>query len=201
MKVVAGVEPAFASAYDDAVDAGIRAAAQAGKVHAVGSCGLGNAGEALPDGRLGSAVPSASARMHAFERQITIAREFGLPLIVQANGAHAQTREALEGEGFPLDCVLVRAFSGSDDDLRAWVQAGSYISFGGWSADDPTELARLVELVPTDRVLVESCAPQETIDQLAGLPARCDQVVFVADAMRSYVSAEQLASNAAAFYG
>ena len=136
----------------------------------------------------------------AFKRQIAIAHEFDLSLVVQANGAHADTREALEGEGFPTDRVLVRGFRGTDDELQAWTQAGSYVSFGGWSADDPIELCRQTRLVPEDRILVESCAPEETLDLLAGLPARCDQVVFVADVIGGHVGAQQLMSNAAVFY-
>lgn len=208
MKVIAGVEPAYAEAYDDEVDSAIRSAVKTGKVHAIGSCGLGLAGVVQrsgtfeqnqsmeSDGEIRKAVCK-----DAFKRQIAIASEFDLPLIVQANGEHAEARGVLEGEGFPTGQALVRAFRGTDEELQEWVQAGSYVSFGGWSTDDPIELCHQVQLVPANRVLVESCAPEETIDLLAGLPARCDQVVFTADVIRNQINAQQLMQNASELFG
>ena len=192
--MIAGVDPRHAASYDEKVDERIRAAVQAGKVHAIGSCGL-NAANSNDANREDSLVEE-----QAFRSQIKIAREFDLPLVVQAGGSHLRAHEILLEEAYPFDQVLVRAFDGSREDLQRWVQAGCYVSFGGWSADDPLALCRLVDNVPTDRVLVESGAPDQAIDLLSGYPSRCDQVVFVADAIISHVSAQQLAANAAAFY-
>ena len=191
MKVVVGVSPENAASYDDTVDAGIRACVKAGKVQAMGPCGL-----------VSNSAPAeaADAIGRAFHCQVAIAREFHLPLIVEANGAHERTFGALEKEGFPFDRLAVRAFNGTDDDLRRWVEASSYVSFGADSANSPMELRHQVELVAPDRVLVESGAPEQTLDSLAGYPARCDQVVYVAEAITSLVPAKQLATNASEFF-
>ena len=184
-----------ASQYDDEIDDALRAAASSGKVHAIGGCGL-----SLQDQAGETGESSSDDRLLSFRRQIAIARDFDLPLVVQANGAHQAALNLLHEEGFPLECTMVRAFDGSDDELTAWAGAGAFVSFGGWSADDPLKLNRQVKLMPVDRVLVESGAPEETIDKLAGFPARMDQVVFVADALISLVPADQLMSNAESFY-
>ena len=186
MKVAVGVESRSASSYDDTVEAIIREAAQAGQVHAIGSCGL--------------ALDGGEAQEHAFESQVAIAAEFDLPLILNASGNHARMLALLKSESFPLERTLAHAFEGSDDELILWVEAGCYVSFSGKSANDPGKLLHQAKIVPANRLLVESGAPDEALDALSGQPPRCDQSVFVAEIVRERVSAEQIAKNADAFY-
>jgi len=185
-KVAIGVDAAYANQFDDDVEAALRTAAHEGKAHAIGSCGLSDAG--------------SNAQKDAFLRQVAIAQEFELPLIVQSNGAHAETLAILNGTDFPLGRVLVHAFNGTDDELQLWAQAGCYVSFNGARANDAEALLKQATLVSPDRVLVESGAPADALDELSGYPARCDQSVFAAAAILPHVSAEQLAANAAAFF-
>ena len=188
IKVAIGVAAYNAPYYSDEIDEALRrtAAEQPKLVRAIGSCGLGES----PD----------DARERAFAAQVAIAHDAGLRLIVDANGAHALHVSALRDEAFPFERVLVRAFDGSPDDLALWAQAGAYVSFSAYAAEDPAELNRLAGMLDPRRVLVESGAPEQSFDLLAGYPARCDQVVFVADAMRTTVAATQLAANADEFY-
>ena len=166
-----GVAPEHASSYDDAVEDAIREAVAAKRKHvcAIGSCGLdGNAEQAQRD---------------AFKRQIELARELGLPLIVEAEGAYTEALEELSAQGVPERGVLLRAFSGTDEELSAWILAGAYVSFDVRVTADRASSARQAKLVPAERLLVESGAPALVADVLAGSEPRPDQVVFAADVL------------------
>ena len=188
IKAAIGVASQNANRYDDEIDTVLRhaAAEQPKLVRAIGSCGLGS--------------DFNDAQRRSFAAQVAIARDFDLSLVVDANGAHARHLDALRKKKFPLQRVLVRAFDGTPDDLALWADAGAYVSFSAKAADDPVGLNRLVSMIDPYRVLVESGAPDEVLDLLAGYPARCDQVVFIADVIRATIPAAVLAANADEFY-
>ena len=92
--------------------------------------------------------------------------------------------------------MALRAFDGTAAQLEAWMQWGSYVSFDARAADDPTRFRELAGLVPPERLLLESGAPDRVASCLQGYPARADQVVFVADALAGALPVSRTGINA-----
>lgn len=92
-----------------------------------------------------------------FEKQIILAKELDLPIIVHDREAHADTLELLkkyEPKG------VVHCFSGSAESAQEILKIGMYIGFGGAvtfkNAKKPLEV---VEMLPLDRLLLETDCP------------------------------------------
>ena len=192
-----GVAPEHASQMNDDVEDQIRQLASDKRVNAIGSCGL--------------SVPDDASQVETFARHIRLAKECEKPLIVDAEGAYDEALSILLREGLPEAGVLVRAFAGTEEQLRVWVDAGCYVSFDNRVTFEPERFCRLARLVPGDRILIESGAvpangnagetsargagEAHVVAPLAEYPPRPDQVVFVADALLGVCKPGQLTMN------
>ena len=92
-----------------------------------------------------------------FEKQLLLAKETGLPVIVHDREAHGPTMELLRR--YRPEGVL-HCFSGSVETMREAVSLGLYIGLGGAvtfkNAKKAVEVARAV---PEDRLLLETDCP------------------------------------------
>ena len=182
-----GVSPAYAQSYDESVEASLREAAKAKQVRAIGSCGL--------DARCDE------MQVQVFERQIALAKELDLALIVEADGMGSRALEILEHAGLPKRGVMLRAKGVPLDQLSAWADAGCFISLGAEVASDPIAYCACARTLPVERLLVESGAPASGIPALSGTSPRCDQVVFVEDVLQGIFSPNQLVANWCELFG
>lgn len=178
--------PSHAGQYNDEIEAALRDAVGQKAVVAVGSCGL----NALAD----------DVQQGAFERQVALALDAGLPLIVEARGAYDRAIECLKEWEVPPDCVALRAQDASFDELATWATWGAYIVFDGLATDDPAGYSAFVDSMPANRVLVASGAPEAGVAMLAGCKPRADQVVFVVSSIASHMASIQLVENAKSFF-
>ena len=181
-----GVSPENASYFDDEAAETIRKAAALKNVVAIGSCGLGS----NPDG----------VQEIAFERQIGLAHELCMPIIVEAGDALERTWEMLQSRGLPERGVMLRLPDVASDQLAAWIEAGCYFTFGPKAVQDPAFFCKLAKSLPADRILVESGAPEMDVPQLSGMPPRCDQSVFVADVIQGICPTPQIVANTERFF-
>ena len=143
-----GIHPHDASGYDDAAEETLRALATQPKVVAIGEAGLDFFRNRSPH----------SVQAEAFRRQIRLARELDLPLIIHDREAHQETMQILETEG--AERVVLHCFSG---DLamaeEAW-QRGYYVSIAGPVTYPKNEALReVVRKAKTDRLLLETDCP------------------------------------------
>ncbi len=109
-------------------------------------------------------------QLEIFERQLILANELKLPVIVHDREAHEDTMNLLKKhrpEG------VVHCFSGSVEMAEEIVKLGMYIGIGGAvtfkNAKKPVEV---VEYLPIDRLLLETDAPYMTPVPFRG--QRCD---------------------------
>ena len=188
MNVAVGVSPRHAHRYDDEIEQALRAAISAAKKNAgaIGSCGIDDV--------------SDTVQLAAFTRQVALAKELALPLIVKAPACEGRAFEIVQESDLPFDQVLLRVDGIDEASLSSWVEAGSYLSFNAVHANEPEALYRFVETLPADRIMVESGAPSAQLELLAGEKPRTDQVVYVADAIISLVPAAQLTESFQAFF-
>ena len=147
----AGVHPHHASDYTDDSDALIRSLLQKEAVVAVGECGLDYFRNFSP----------REAQLDAFRRQLEIARDTGLPVFLHQRDAHDDFVEILE-EALPdLSRAVAHCFTGEGESLREYLAMGLYVGITGWVCDERRgqHLHDIVEVIPDDRLLIETDAP------------------------------------------
>lgn len=96
-----------------------------------------------------------------FARQIEIARELNLPIIVHTREADKDTYEILSSEYRGDNCKgVIHCYSGSPELLKKYLDLGMHVSFTGIitfpKAEDVKASARYA---PDDRIMVETDCP------------------------------------------
>lgn len=147
----AGVHPHHASDYDGESDALIRALTEKDVVVAVGECGLDYFRNFSP----------RDAQLEAFRRQLAIAHETGLPVFLHQRDAHDDFIEVLEPALPELSRAVAHCFTGEHESLREYLAMGLYIGVTGWICDERRgkHLYEIVDIIPDDRLLIETDAP------------------------------------------
>lgn len=166
-------------------------------VIAIGECGLDYHYDHSP----------RDVQQPIFARQIALANERDLPLVIHTRSAWTDTFEVLDREGIP-NRTIFHCFTGGPDEADACLARGAYLSFSGIvtfpTAEDLRAAARRT---PLDRILVETDAPY-----LAPVPLRGKQnvpanVVIVGAAIATEIGrsiaevASATWSNASEAYG
>ncbi len=140
-----------------------------------------------------------------FRRQLELAKELDLPVVVHDREAHEDT-VALLKEYRPRG--VVHCFSGSVETAKEVLKLGMYIGIGGVvTFKNARKLVEVAAMVPEDRLLLETDAPY-----LAPVPHRghrCDSsmIRFTAEAIANIrgVTAEEVlrfgVRNACELYG
>jgi TatD DNase family protein len=147
----AGVHPHHAADYTDASDALIRSLIENPVVVAVGECGLDYFRNFSP----------REAQLEAFRRQLDIARDTGLPVFLHQRDAHDDFVEILESALPEISRAVAHCFTGEHESLREYLAMGLYIGITGWICDERRgqHLHDIVEVIPDDRLLIETDAP------------------------------------------
>jgi len=150
LPVTAGVHPHEARLADEQVYDQIRGLAGEGRIVAVGEIGLDFHYDHSP----------RPAQREALRRQIRLAREVGLPVVVHTREADGETAAILEEEGAGEVGGVIHCFTGGKDMARRALALGFYISFSGIVAFPRSQIIQEVAReVPDDRLLVETDAP------------------------------------------
>ena len=118
----------------------------------------------------------------AFRRQLRLAKEAGLPVVLHLREAHDEALAIMREEGFPEAGTLLHCFNLDWATLEPWVEEGCYVAFGGAltfkNADDTREAAARV---PVNRLLTETDAPYMTPEPMRGMTCLPDHVLFTAE--------------------
>ncbi len=130
-----------------------------------------------------SETPKDAQRL-VFARQIGLARELNLPLIVHSRDSHADTMEALKSEGAPSTGGVFHCFSGSAEEAEEALNAGFHISFtGNITFKNAQGLRDTVKAVPIERMLIETDCPYLAPEPMRGKRNEPSYVVHVAKAV------------------
>lgn len=154
-----GVHPHDAKLYDEAAEALLLEFVRGRRVVAVGEIGLDYHYDNSP----------REVQRAVFARQLRLAREEGLPVIIHSRDADAETLDILGAEyaGTERGGVM-HCFGGGPALAEGALALGFYISFAGNVTFKKAEPLREVALtVPLDRLLVETDCPY-----LAPVPLR-----------------------------
>lgn len=98
-----------------------------------------------------------------FARQIELAKQLKLPVIIHDRDAHADTLDILRACHAEEVGGVLHCFSGSRETAREILDMGMYIAFGGTlTFKNAVRPAEVCEYVPMDRILLETDAPYLT---------------------------------------
>ncbi len=119
-----------------------------------------------------------------FVRQIALAREVGLPIIVHSRDAAADTLEILKSENAGELGGVVHCFSYSKEVALECVQMGFYIGVGGvLTFKNGRKMKEVVEEIPMDRIILETDSPYLSPEPYRGKRNSSLNLPYVVSAM------------------
>jgi len=150
LPVSAGVHPHEAKLATEAVYDELRGFAREGRIVAIGEIGLDFHYDYSP----------RDVQREVFRKQVRLARDVNLPLIIHTREADDETATILEEEGAHETGGVIHCFTGGEDLARRALALGFYISLSGIIAFPRSEpIQAVARSLPEDRLLVETDSP------------------------------------------
>lgn len=144
-----GIHPENANEFNEEVLVELKEMAKNQKIKAIGEIGLDYYWEENPPKEVQKLV---------FREQMKLAEELSLPVIIHDRDAHGDTLEIIKE--FPKVKGVLHCFSGSAEFALECVKLGYYIGFTGVvTFKNAKKIRQVAEVVPLDRILVETDAP------------------------------------------
>ena len=142
----AGLHPHHASDYSDSTHESIRSLLGEPEVVAVGECGLDYFRNFSPP----------EAQRSAFERQLDLAEESGLPVFLHQRDAQQDFVDILKPRLPNLSRGVAHCFTGNEEELCELLELDLYIGITGWICDERrgAHLKKSVRLIPDDRLML-----------------------------------------------
>ena len=146
----AGVHPHEARLYNDDIEGELRGLARDRLIVAIGEIGLDFHYDHSP----------RDVQREAFRRQLRLAHDVGLPVIIHTREADQETIAILEHEEAEEIGGVIHCFTGTRELAERALVLGFCISFSGIVAFPRAEtIQEVARLVPPERLLVETDAP------------------------------------------
>ncbi|MBN2558212.1 MAG: TatD family hydrolase [Clostridia bacterium] len=154
-----GVHPHEASSYNDEIEGKLREIARDGNTVAIGETGLDYYYDNSP----------RETQKTVFARQIRLAGELSLPLIIHCRDAHKDCLDLLKSEKADSQTGVFHCYSGSAEMVRDIVGMGFYVSFTGVvTFKNARKTIEAVKAIPSDRLLVETDCPYMPPEPMRG---------------------------------
>ncbi|MCY6959202.1 TatD family hydrolase [Clostridium brassicae] len=164
-----GIHPENAYEFTDEVIDEIKKFAKEDKVKAIGEIGLDYYWEENPP---------KDVQKKAFRKQMEIAKELNLPVIIHDREAHKDTLEIMKE--FPEVKGVVHCFSGSVEFARECLRLGYYIGFTGVvTFKNARKILEVAGEVPLDRILVETDCPYMAPVPYRGKRNRSEYIEYI----------------------
>ena len=94
-----------------------------------------------------------------FRKQIKIAKELNLPIVVHTRDAFQDTYDILKEENHYGD---IHCFSGNVENAKMFISLGYYLGIGGVLTFKNTNLTETIKNIPLERILLETDCPYLT---------------------------------------
>ena len=192
----AGVHPHDAAGFGGGHAAELKKMAANPKVMAIGEIGLDYYRNLSP----------RAEQIGCFERQLALAEELKMPVIIHDRDAHEDTLSILRG--FKLKGVVYHCYSGSLEYAKILLGLGWHISFtGAITFKNARHSIETIKYMPLDRLMIETDAPYLAPHPYRG--ERCDSaflpLISEAAARARGIPAAELAEaafvNGVGFFG
>lgn len=130
-----------------------------------------------------------------FARQIELAKEVDLPIIVHDRDAHGDCLDILKACDAKSVGGILHCFSGSRELAREVMNLGMYIGIGGTlTFKNARKVREVAEYVPMDRIVLETDCPYLAPEPFRGKRNSSDLIRYVAEALAEIkgISAEEV---------
>lgn len=138
----------------------------------------------------------------SMEAHVALARRLELPLVLHIREAHDEALAIVRATGpRERDPGMVHCFTAGPREAEAWLALGFHISFSGIATfPTATEIRQAVQMVPDDRILLETDAPYLAPVPVRGAKNEPGNVAFTCTRLAEVrgLSPSALASQAAA---
>ena len=143
-----GIHPSEAKTYIEEIEKEIYDKCKHNKIIAIGEIGLDYYCE----------QETKEQQKEVFRKQLKIAEELKLPVLIHDREAHEDTFEIIQE--FNLNNVVFHCFSGNAEFAQRCVDKGYYIAIGGVvTFKNAKDLKEVAKIVPLDKLLLETDAP------------------------------------------
>lgn len=154
-----GFHPNDVEGLDSAAEQLMAKFAESKKVVAVGEIGLDYHYD----------TPSPEVQRKGFLRQLSIAHELRLPVVLHIRDAYSDALEILKNNAALLkEGVVLHCYSGSRELAAEFLKLDCFFSFGGAITFKNAKKEDIIKSVPTDRLLAETDAPYMTPEPFRG---------------------------------
>ena len=146
----AGVHPSSTAELDEEKFAELRVLAQSGKIVAIGEIGLDYYWE----------EPDHETQKKWFHRQLNLARELKLPVIIHSRDAAKDTLDIMKEEHSGEIGGVIHCFSYGKEMAAEYLKMGFYLGSGGvLTFKNAKKLLEVAEMAPLDRLVLETDCP------------------------------------------
>jgi len=147
----AGVHPHHADTFNEQTGKLIRELVSHPEVLAVGETGLDYFRDFSP----------RDLQQESFAQHLQIAADTGLPMFLHLRDAHDDFHAMLSEARDRLSDVVVHCFTGSREELHAYLDLDCHIGITGWICDERrgTHMKDYLAEIPQDRLMIETDAP------------------------------------------
>ncbi|MFG6667595.1 TatD family hydrolase [Halomonas sp. HNIBRBA4712] len=147
----AGVHPHDASRWSDELARQMAALHRESAVVAVGECGLD----------FNRNFSTSAEQEKAFEAQLALAAESGLPLFLHERDAGTRMQEILKAWRDDISRAVIHCFTGEAKTLYGYLDLDLHIGLTGWICDERRghHLRPLVKEIPLNRLMLETDCP------------------------------------------
>ena len=143
-----GIHPSEAKTFDKNSEKKIYELVKHNKIIAIGEIGLDYYWE----------QETKELQKEVFRKQLKIAEELNLPVLIHDREAHEDTFEIIQE--FNLKDVVFHCFSGNSEFAKKCIDRGYYIAIGGVvTFKNAKDLKEVAKIVPLDKLLLETDAP------------------------------------------
>lgn len=172
VRMACGVHPHNAKAWDADTERALIQRLHDSRVSALGEVGLDYHYDFSP----------RDVQQRVFARQVELAQEAGLPLVLHVREAFDDAFRILEEAGWNPAGVLLHCYTAAAQEVRRWVAAGCSVAFGGALTFVLSDAIReALRAVPLEKLLLETDAPYMAPVPLRGTQCEPACVVFTAE--------------------
>ncbi|MEG0774140.1 TatD family hydrolase [Clostridium sp.] len=164
-----GIHPEYANFIDEDLLERLKELCKNPKIVAIGEIGLDYYWEENP---------SRDIQKEAFRKQMQLARELNLPVVIHDREAHQDTLEIMKEFGDVKG--VVHCFSGSVEFARECLKLGYYIGITGVvTFKNAKVIKEVVKAVPIDKLLVETDCPYMAPTPFRGKRNQSDFITYI----------------------
>lgn len=138
--------------------------------------------------------PSKEVQKEVFRKQMKLAKELNLPVVIHDREAHQDTLEIIRE--FPEVKGVVHCFSGSVEFAKECIKLGYYIGFTGVvTFKNAKKIVQVAKEIPLDRILVETDCPYMSPEPNRGKRNKSDYIGYIIRKIAEIKEIDQYEAN------